>query len=258
MTALTPGELYEAVCDLWLDAHTPEGGAELLEFANGNWEDLAERAPSPEDAEVCRLAMLAAVVTRDIQAASVWRVRALARFSALGWVEGVGTLIIGTAFGELARANGDYSNGQTFDNVIPSYTALAILEEARRFTVGPGSDFQLGPQSPTQSVLRRLFHEKRGFLCTLSGDFDEARASYAEALLAAAGSERGVIKVELGLALLEYLQAGASADSELASQTMKLGERASRCGYQDLSVTANRSCEVMRRGGRHVLPYEIL
>ena len=58
-------------------------------------------------------------------------------------------------------------------------------------------------------------HEKRGFLCTLSGDFDEADASYAEALLTAAGSERAVIKVELGLALLEYLQTRASANSEL-------------------------------------------
>ncbi len=51
------------------------------------------------------------------------RVRALARFSALGWVEDVGTLIIGMAFGELARANGDYPNGQTFDNPDASHRA---------------------------------------------------------------------------------------------------------------------------------------
>lgn len=255
---LSPGALYERVAEMSDNAHTPEGGRALLEFLVTEWPAMSSRASTPEDAEVCRLAMLAALDASDFAIANVWRARALARFATIGWTEGVGSILMGIAFQELDQVNDHYRDGQTLDAIRPSKAALAIMDELERFTHGRSSGFDLGPRSPTQAVVRRFYFEKRGLLLLLDGDYDAARNSYMKALEAAAGNVRGEIKVNLGLALVHYLAAGAQADTFASEATAKLGNTAQDAGHLDLASLAAANSKVMLIGGRGVQAYEIL
>lgn len=78
-------------------------------------------------------------------------------------MEGIAYIVMGEAFVELAQVNDGYSQGRTLDLIKPSGVGLGVLAELERFTVGQGSGFQLGPSAPSQAVLKRLIHEKRGF-----------------------------------------------------------------------------------------------
>lgn len=252
-------DLYRRVADLYLTAHTPQGGAQLVALVEASWAGLASREPCPEDAEVCRLVMLTAAQAQDYSAVRLWRARALSRFTAIGWVEGVAAIIMGEAFAELARENHDYTNGRTLDVIRPSAAALGILSEIERFTVGEGTPFVLGPGSPSRPVLRRLFYEKRGFLQLLTGDHDAAGHSYDLALTAAEASPRGRVKVRLGRLLIDYLQLQGREGAEvIATETEALAGEAFRAASPDVSQTADLNAAVMRQRGQQLVPYEIL
>jgi hypothetical protein len=189
----------------------------------------------------------------------MWRARALARFAAIGWVEGVASLIMGDALAELSRENNDYATGRTLDVIRPSAVALRIMEELERFTTGPDSGFRLGPASPSQPVLRRFFFEKRGFLLLLDGDFDAARESYDRALEAAGESVRGQVKVRLGRLLVDYLmRSGLEGGGAIAAETEALGQKALETSSADVARTAFINASVMRDGRAELRPYEIL
>lgn len=247
------------VHELFVDAHTSAGAARLRALVDSEWPRVKEREANAEDAEVCRLAMLAAAHVQDYGAVRLWRARALARFAAIGWVEGTASIIMGEAFMELARVNDDYSRGRTLNLIQPSSVALGVLGELERFTVGQGSGFQLGPSSPSQAVLKRLYHEKRGFLLLLGGAYHEAGASYDRAYDAAGTHQRGQVKVRLGRFLVDYLAADNSdARGRIAQQTDLLRQEALGASSLDVAETAAANVQVMRRGGSELLPYEIL
>lgn len=252
-------ELYAQVADLYLQAHNPEGRSTLIALVEAQWTAMAARHASPADAETCRLTMLAAAQGQDYTAARVWRARALARFASVGWTEGIGSILMGEAFIELGIANSDYPEGRTLDVIKPSRAALDIIDELEHFTVGPGSGIALGPSSPSQRVLRRLFHEKRGFLQLVLGDVEAARLSYDRALDAAAGHTRGQIKVRLGRLLVDYLaEANLGTPGSQADMTEELSRAAQDVQSLDLAETAAANAAVMREGSRRVTPYEIL
>lgn len=252
-------ELYSRVYELSMDAHTTAGAARLHALVDAEWLTVSERSANAEDAEVCRLAMLAAVQTRDYGAVRLWRARALARFAAIGWVEGIAYIVMGEAFVELAQVNDGYSQGRTLDLIKPSGVGLGVLAELERFTVGQGSGFQLGPSAPSQAVLKRLIHEKRGFLLLLSGEYVEARAAYDLAYDAAGANRRGQIKVRLGRCLADYLAAGTAEQRErVAQQTELLGQEALEASSPDVAETAEINSNVMREGGLALVPYELL
>ena len=252
-------ELYSTVCDLSLNAHEPSGAARLHALVEAEWPRVSEREANAEDAEVCRLAMLASAQRQDFRAVRLWRARALARFASIGWVEGVAYILMSEALEELARENDDYARGQTLDLLKPSVLALGILAEMERFAVGPGSGFQLGSSAPSQMVVKRLYHEKRGFLLLLSGAFDEAGASYDRAYEAAGTHKRGQVKVRLGRCLVDYLAAdSADVRDRIAQQTDLLHQEALDASSLDVAQTAELNAKVMRRGGLDLIPYEIL
>lgn len=256
---MQPSELYEHAAELYLNAHTSTGSTALITLVEDEWPALASRDPNPHDAETCRLVMLATAQAQDYPAVRLWRARALARFTAIGWLEGVGTILMSEAFTELAHINSDYSNGRTLDVVRPSKAALGIMEEVERFTVEPGSGIRLGPSSPSQPFLKRLFHENRGLLQLLLGDFEAARHSYDQALVAAGDHARGRIKVRLGRLLVDYLSdPDNSRRSELATKTAELGHEAAHAQSPDVAETAATNAAAMRAGSRKISPYAIL
>ena len=251
--------LYTEVCDLFLAAHMGEGAKRLIRLAEEQWQYVARRASNPHDAETCRLTMLALVQQQDFESARAWRARSMARFAQIGWFEGIGSLLIGEALAELARQNDGYANGRTLNVLVPSNIALAIMAEVERLGYGEPSDFALGPGSPSQAVLRRMVHEKQGFLLLVAGDHVSALAAYDRALEAAGDHPRGRIKVRLGRLLVENSTATEpDVRSRLAEETKRLGYEASKIGSVDVAEIAERNAAEMRRGGNALNAYEIL
>lgn len=256
-------DLYEHVADLFRAAHTPDGARAVLAAVDDAWPLVRDRAASPEDAETCRLAMLAAlheaVVGEDPALAVVWRARALSRFTRCGWTEGVASIAMGEAFRLLAQVNGDYAGGRTLDRLTPAPGAREVLAELATYLDVPASEVRLGPSAPSRAVLERFRHEKSGFLLLVEGDVDGARASYAAAATAVRGHARGEVKVALGAALVEYVgDVRSGTDTGAADRTEALARQAEALGEQDLAAAAARNVEVMRRRGGDLVGYEIL
>ena len=124
----------------------------------------------------------------------------------------------------------------------------------------PGPSFDLGSGSPTNELLERVLHEKRGFLLLLARSYQQSRESYLRALDATAGQVRGEIKVGLGLALVDYLEAvDANTDaSGPTTATREFGERAALTENRDLAAVANSNAALMSVGKLNLEPYEIL
>lgn len=258
MTLLTPEQLFEAVSDV-APSRDPLGA---LELGASKWSAMRVREPNAYDAETCRLLYLCALELekQDIPKAEVWRVRALARFTLLGWTEGVAAIFMGRAFSVLALENSEYVNGATLDVVHGSLNALAIIDELEPFAQAPGSGISVGKRSPSPALIKRFLHEKRGFLLLLLKRYEEARASYSRAAEAALGSSRGELKVRAGAALVEYLDALASG-SDVTTPTNATAEvhaRARDSGEIDIERTAMQNVQVMRNLATNLRAYEIL
>jgi len=221
---------------------------------------MATRSPSAADAETCRLAMLMAAEAAAHSEADVWRARCLARAAAVGWISGLGSLVVTEAFRALRRENDDYRRGQTLDVLRPSETAERILDELEVVLAAPGDDPDLGHTAPTRAVLRRFRHEKRGFLLLLAGRFDAARESYRLAAEAVVEQRRGRIKVALGLSVVDYVEALRSGADLTGARvaTERLGREAADAGFLDLAAVAERNAAEMAAGGPRLEPYEIL
>ena len=115
------------------------------------------------------------------------------------------------------------------------------------------------PKFAEPEVLKRLYHEKRGFLLLLGGAYDEAAASYDRAYEAAGTHHRGLVKVRLGRCLVDYLAANsAEGRDRIGHKTDLLGQEALKASSPDVAQTAELNAEVMRRGGSKLIPYEIL
>ena len=137
---MSPGELLDVVRRCWSqgDYHR------VLSIVRAEWPSVSSRAKQPEDAETCRLAMLAAAAEHLYSDSVLWQARALARFVALDWHEGAAAVIMSTTFRLLAMANNDYMEGSTYDVLRPAPEALLALKELEPFAEGPGRGFECG------------------------------------------------------------------------------------------------------------------
>jgi tetratricopeptide (TPR) repeat protein len=248
-------ELYSQIADL---APSIDPKAALL-LGNAHWEAMSARDPNPHDAESCRLLSLAAIEqeTPDFLLADLWRDRALELFTRVGWYEGVATVLMSKAFKALAVRNDDFPQGKTLDVIKGSADAASQMDEMLPILqLGP-SGFSVGDRSPSLEVVRRFYHEKRGFLLLAMGRLDDARDSYRRAADAAVGNPRGTVKVRLGTALVDYMAGSrtmALADTRSAvADACTLG----RDGV-DLVRDGEYNITVMERGGEELRPYEIL
>lgn len=248
-------QLYRAIADL---APSVDPKAALA-LGERHWPEIAARDPNPYDAETCRLLSLAVVVEQpsDALLADVWRTRALTRFALTGWHEGVASVAMGRSFVALAHVNNDYRRGVTLDVLKGSQAAVDILDELKPFLQVPSSGISVGPRSPSQPVLARFLHEKRGFLLMLLGLLDEARESYELAASVAEGNARGTVKVQLGRVLVEYI-AGAHETALAETRTAVGTARELGRDGEDLVEIGEHNIAVMERGGRDLRPYEIL
>ena len=254
--------LLAQVRDLFrdIDATDPAPIQRLLGVVQVAFPAMAKRPPSAADSETCRLAMLAAFYAKDPREADVWRARCLSRAAAVGWVTAIGYLVMGEALHCLAQENDNYPRGKTFDVMVPSPVAEQIMDEIDGLLSVPGPSFDLGSGSPTNELLERVLHEKRGFLLLLARSYQQSRESYLRALDATAGQVRGEIKVGLGLALVDYLEAvDANTDASAPTiATKELGQRAQLAGIRDLAAAASSNAALMSVGAANLEPYEIL
>lgn len=252
--------LLERVANLYRHAQDESGRRQALNFVEEQWHRLADRAPLPEDAETCRLAMLLAAQLREVAMVPLWRSRALTRYVQTGWNEGVASLLLSEALAELARANDGYPDGGYLDAIRPSAEALAILNEMEPFSVEPGSGISTGYGSPTPATVARLMYENRALLLLISGSFEEARKDFLNAVTAAGENPRGRVKSLLGLALADYVQSvhAGNADASAVEATRELAQEAHALGFGDLVSAGRHNLAEMGRGGLHLLPYAIL
>lgn len=222
---------------------------------------LEARPAYAEDAETCRLLSIAAAAVGEYAVGAAWRRRALLRGALIGWTEMVAALVMSDAFIALSKRNDDYSIGKTLDSIQGEPESLRILAELEPFTVEPGSGISVTAKSPSPALIRRFVLEKRGSFQLALGDFAAAAESYTAAE-AAAENARGKLKSHAGLALAQYLIATeggdrGAADSALA-ETAAVESRAMEIREPDVASTARHNVDVMRRGGRDLLLYEIL
>lgn len=250
-------DFYTLVADRFRFSVTDEAIAQLLETVSVEWEMIRQRDANAEDAEVCRLAMLLAAKL-NLSTVAVWRARAMSRYVAIGWQEGVGALLLSEALTVLARVNSDYPSGRYLDCIRPSDEAQAILDELTPFTSLPGSGIRLGPGAPSPGLVARFMHENRGFLFVVAGRLLDAHDSFLTAH-AMADSPRGRLKCELWLALIEYLQNldKNSADS-CATTTVALCAEAHELVFPDLAEAASFNASEMEQRSRHLVPYAII
>lgn len=256
---MTPEELYSSVYELFA-TDDQVSSRRILAAVDAEWSAMRDRITT-HDAETSRLASLAAVKLGEHGIAAQWRARALSRFTATGWVEGVATRIMSDALVELARVNDDYPQGQFLDVMKPAPSALAILEEIEPFTVGTGSGINLSRSSPSPALLARFLHEKRGFFLLVSGDYLGSLESYRRALELPDLNLRGRFKVRLGIALVEYASAvgkGEPADGQSTWALVTEAEAAGDVGLTDLVNIGRANAAEMDLGTMRLKPYEVL
>lgn len=245
-------ELLAAVQDRW--SVSP---AEVLRLLTDQWPAVASRSRCAEDAEGCRQAMLAAGALREYVVAGMWKARALARFAALDWHEGVAAILMVDVFKVLAVAHEGYPDGTGFDVLRPCPEALAIIDELRPFAEQGGRPYDFGPDA---ELLTRFLHEKAGFLLAVAGRFDAAEECYEQALQHVFAEPRGQMKVRAGLELVRYLrdveEGGSGAAAAAATATVAADPLMRR--FSDIAAIADANVERMREGRRDVLPYELL
>lgn len=250
---MTPGDLLDTAKRTWSDGDNRG----VLGIVTSEWPAITSRSGQPEDAETCRLAMIAAAAERLYPVSTLWQARALVRFVALDWHEGAAAVIMAGTFRLLAMANDDYAYGHTYDVLRPAPEAVGLLEDLMPFTKGAGRGFTCGP---TPELIARFVHEKSGFLLTLEHRWDDALEAYDRAMDYVAPEPRGQVKVPLGRAVLGYLsERDAGRDGqEFAAITDQLSADKRTQDHDDLSRRAKANLDRMREGRLDLVPYEIL
>ncbi len=100
-----------------------------------------------EDAETCRLAMLAASSVKDHSAVAVWRERCLERAKAIGWREAEGFIYIGKI---LALLSTDINESiATLDTLRVLPGAEAFLHKAQALLNRGPTGIELGAHAPS-------------------------------------------------------------------------------------------------------------
>jgi hypothetical protein len=252
-TVLTPSELLDAISGAWAST----GHDAALGLAESQEHHLAARPPCAEDAESCRQAMLAAVRANSLEKAAAWRVRAISRFVAVGWISGLAAVMMTELYRVLELANDGYSRGRTLDVLRSSAAAHAVLDELPALAEADMSGFPFGPDP---SLIHRFVAEKRGLLYCLERDYERAADCYARALLVAEGDPRGLVKVRAGALLAEYLEARGigTADPGFAERTKAISTEATLAGQDDVAGWAAGNARAIKAGSPELVPYEML
>lgn len=236
---------------------------DLFSLAERNWKKRGEALPDGV-AEACRYASIRAWQLGRADA-EVWRARAWSAAILTGSRSSAAGLLIQQVMAAIGRAREDEASG--------GYEAARqILEEIPRL-VPEGSD-------EWKRLYERLYHEKRGFSFLMEAAraaassetsrrnlLEKAQREY-ELALGAATSERAVLKVKCGAALVKYLllEVGEANGGELvglatalARETAELGRRAAEAGAHDVASWATVNVDVMGRGVFvGWAPYEVL
>lgn len=253
-----------------LDAHRPD---QVLELVEERWLEVQARDACREDAETCRLAMIAAYQLAEeavklpknhrrgawrvdqYHAGALWRVRSLARAAGCGWIDGVMAIVMSEALRLQSGANGDGCRPGDVGYVVRE-EAFAILAEMEPYVGSRGSD---GIYKPCPSFTGRQMHEKRAFLEAARGRWDEAVDGYERALEYVSSDRRGRVKVALNLSQVHYLRTqDASRRRAEAERTFELAGRAAEERQHELAQKAFENARRMQRGAEELLTYEVL
>lgn len=234
----------------------------LVEVADAAWEgEILARRPCPADAESCRVTMLACITLSEGHSlpaydhkSAVWRVRAITRAAACGWMDGLMPLVMAEALRLQGAANQDRLPGEDGYRILPE--AFAILEELRPY---------IGPEGSTEAAYRpsprftgRQYFEKRGFLFLAARNWGEARRAFEQALSFVGGDVRGDVKVRLQLAAVDYLAAEPKPASGTSERTVELAKEARGIPELELAEIAERNAAKMAQGSRDLVPYELI
>jgi hypothetical protein len=246
----------------------------LLRLVDERWPEVQARAACREDAETCRLAMIAAYQLAEEEAAklpkndrrearridryhsaAVWRVRSLARAAGCGWIDGVMAIVMSEALRLQSGANGnEYRPGD--DGYVVREEAFAILAEMEPYV---GSATSEGIYKPCPSFTGRQLHEKRAFLEATRGRWAEAVDGYERALKYVASDRRGLVKVALNLSQAQYLRTqDAARRGEEAERTFELAGRAAEERQHEIAQKAFENARRMEAGDDRLLIYEVL
>lgn len=241
--------LYDQLAEAWSSANP--GTAHRL--AVEAWAAMSSRDPNKYDAESARLASIDAARI-DSSQTMLWRMRALARYAAIGWHEGVGAIILSESFSVLSRENDDYPRGRRIDVVRGSTMALEILDEVGTLATRPSSGISVGPRSPSPQLLTRFFYERRALHLLLLRRLSEASEAYRLAT-EHAESERGRLRARAGAALVRYLE-GDREDARRATASVLLD--ATDSGDEDVAASAVANLAVMDADRDDLATYDIL
>lgn len=230
--------------------------AQLLALAEQSWAEIAAREALPEDAETARFAMLACVSPQlaDRRKAALWRMRSFVKASEAGWMHGVSALVMA----ETLRVQGSWNDDRP--STEPGYVvhpeAFDLLDLMRPFM---GDEPSAGAYIPSGRWVSRQYHEKRAFLLTLAGRWDEAAAGYREAQEFVGDDRRGQLKVELGLRAAEFMATDEpEARTAAGDRTGELAAEAAEAGQVGLARDATENAARMAAGRTDLTPYEVL
>lgn len=250
--SLAPADLLRRVHAL---RKGPDGQLEdLLTLMERHWPVVQLREPSKEDAESCRLAMLASYELKNYRGGSVWRVRALLKAVTSGWMHGV-IVIVQT---EALRIQGQVNDDLPL--LHPDYRvaqqALDIYEEIRPYA---GSGGSIGLAQPSPRMIGRLYHDKLALMALAQGQYDEAMELYDRAIAFTEGEDRGPLLIAGGQALCRYLAADGEADETAAiDATRALSEDADSAGQLRIRDRARENVQRMLAGRRDLVAYDTL
>jgi hypothetical protein len=211
------------------------------------WSQIRKEPPSAETATLCRMAMQACARQQEYDLAFVWRARSLRLSVEAGWPNGVAAILVSEAFSIL--------RGKLHSPPARVEAALQVIEEMKPLLeIATSSDV-----GPSPSVLRRLYHEKRGFLLFLLGRYSEAERAYTRAARFCDEDERGRLKVIGGRALVRYLRdpSGVGRDRALR-ETTQIIEQARAGSWLDVLEPAITNHRRIKRGSANLVPYETL
>ena len=207
--SLAPTDLLRRIHEL--RKGPDESLEDLVTLMTRQWPVVQAREPSKEDAESCRLAMLANYELRNYRGGSVWRVRALLKAVSARWLDGVIVLVQTEALRIQGQANDDLPPLDPDYRVVQQ--ALDVYEELRPYAGTDGSD---GLVQPSPRMIGRLYHDKRALMALGQGRYDEAVELYDQAMAFTVGDDRGPLLISGGRALCQYLAADSETDENAA------------------------------------------
>lgn len=233
----------------------------VVDLVDACWDSLGALAPTKDAADLCRITMLSHYrlaaggrFHEHYLSGYLWRVRALIRAAASGWVAGVVALAQTEALRIQSAENHGVPTSSPEYRVVPQ--ARDILSELEPYADpdDPGDS----PLQPSPRVVGRLLYEKRGFLHYLAGHYEAALADYDKALEFTGKDERAELKVLGGRASVLYA-AGDPTQRQTALALLKEVER--RCeagGYNEIARISAQNIERVADGREDLVPYETL